>query len=355
MCKFLRMIIVILLTVTITRQYASGEDDYSVPLPGEEPEIPDYRGDIWTNKYMLGDGTKLREGWAEKGIVLSIDLVQSFQFLTDGGKDTGSDYGGSLDYELNLDFQKMGLWPGAFVRVFGETQYGDFVNSRVGALATNLDGVLPLSENKTTLTSVIFTQFLTEWAGLYLGKLETLDGDMNEFAHGRGKDQFLNQNFVFNPVTLRTAPYTTWGGGAIFVLPDDRGLFSLGALDPSGQPDEIGLDDIFEDGVVYTSELRLNVKPMNLPGHQSIGGTWSTKDYTLLDIDARGLLRDFITTGAIAPAKDDGSWSLYYNFDQFLYAEEEDITQGIGLFGRFGVADKETNPIEHFYSFGVGG
>lgn len=50
-----------------------------------------------------------------------------------GGLDEKDKIGGSLDYELHLDFQKMGLWPGAFVRLYGETQYGSFANSHTGA------------------------------------------------------------------------------------------------------------------------------------------------------------------------------------------------------------------------------
>ena len=50
-----------------------------------------------------------------------------------------------------------------------------------------------------------------------------------------------------------------------------------------------------------------------------------------------------------------GSWSVYYNFDQFLYTTKAVGSQGIGIFGRIGFADNDTNPIERLYSFGVGG
>ena len=38
-------------------------------------------------------------------------------------------------------------------------------------------------DDTTTLTSVVFTQFLAKWFGIYLGKLDTFGGDMNAFAH----------------------------------------------------------------------------------------------------------------------------------------------------------------------------
>ena len=50
-----------------------------------------------------------------------------------------------------------------------------------------------------------------------------------------------------------------------------------------------------------------------------------------------------------------GSWAVYYNFDQFLYTTKADGSQGIGIFGRIGFGDRNTNILEQFYSFGIGG
>jgi len=44
-----------------------------------------------------------------------------------------------------------------------------------------------------------------------------------------------------------------------------------------------------------------------------------------------------------------------YNFDQYFYQDTKDPTQGIGVFGRFGISDGKTNPVAQFYSFGFGG
>jgi porin len=53
--------------------------------------------------------------------------------------------------------------------------------------------------------------------------------------------------------------------------------------------------------------------------------------------------------------RESSSWSFYYNFDQYFYVEPQDKTQGVGLFGRFGISDGEANAVETFYSIGVGG
>jgi porin len=107
------------------------------------------------------------------------------------------------------------------------------------------------------------------------------------------------------------------------------------------------------------------VKPFGLPGHQLIGGTWNSQTYTSLAQDLRAsipvgsLLRGEIPMGGagseVVIREQSGSWSVYYNFDQFVYTTKADGSQGIGVFGRIGFGDRNTNVIEQFYSFGVGG
>ena len=46
---------------------------------------------------------------------------------------------------------------------------------------------------------------------------------------------------------------------------------------------------------------------------------------------------------------------VWYNFDQYLHVEKDDPSQGVGIFGRFGYSDGSVNPVQRFYSFGVGG
>jgi hypothetical protein len=135
--KFTFILLVFVLAVTATSFAEEGG--------GSLWPVPDYKGDIWKRPALTGDWGGARTNMADKGVTLSVNNVTTFQSVIDGGKDEGSEIGGSLDYELHMDFQKMGLWPGAFVRLYGETQYGNFINSRTGAaLAANLDGVLPL-------------------------------------------------------------------------------------------------------------------------------------------------------------------------------------------------------------------
>lgn len=96
-------------------------------------------------------------------------------------------------------------------------------------------------------------------------------------------------------------------------------------------------------------EYRVPTNFLNKPGHQLFAATWSSRNYAALNQDPRIILPN------VPIARTDGSWSAYWNFDQFLHVDPCDPTKGWGLFGRAGIADNDANPIAWFLSFGVGG
>ena len=288
-------------------------------------------------------------------VQLEVDFVQTFQGMVDGGIDEGSEYTGSLDYVLKLDIQKLGLWPGAFVLVRGETLFGDAVNGQIGSLmASNADALFPVpGEDLSTLTDLNIVQFLHPMAGIVLGKISTLDGDANEFAHGRGTDQFLNLALALNPVTLRTVPYSGLGAGLI-VVPTEEITLQILALDAEGTAQSDGFDTVFKDGTVLAFEGRIATHLFDLPGHHLLGGTWSSRNFVSTDQDRRLLLN--LLPGITIPAERvSDSWSVYYNFDQYLWQPEGNSERGVGVFGRLGFADEDASPIGWFVSVGVGG
>ncbi len=319
-----------------------------------KPKEPDF-----SSLKLTGDWYGQRTKLAENGITIDIDMTQTFQGVLHGGKEKNWKYGGSLDYWLKLDFQKMGLWEGAYVELRAETQFGEFINSDTGSvIPVATDGVFPLAEKHiTTLSSVVFTQFLSESFAIFFGKIDTFSGDNTFFAGDRGKENFMNLNFVANPVILTTVPYSTLGAGAVFFFPsataENPATLNFAFLGPDGQPDTAGWEDDFENGEVYAVEYSQPTNFFNLPGNQVFGTTYSTKDFTALDQDNRRILGALL--GLDTLKENEGSWCFYYNFSQYMFTEKQDPTQGIGLFGRFGLADDETNVSETFYSIGLGG
>lgn len=301
---------------------------------------------------MTGDWSGLRPQLEESGITFEADVTQLYQGVTHGGRDERFRYGGHGDYVTNIDFDKVAGLKGLFLKVRAEHRFGDNINADTGAfLPAGLTADLPvIDSNDVYLTNFLFTQFVSETTAFTFGKLDSLDGDLNAFAHGRGKDQFLNAGFVANPALLRIVPYSTLGAGLIQILgPEDMLTFLV--LNSVDTAETAGFEELFNDGVVLNVEGRFRTDFFNRPGHHLFGGAWSNRELVALAQDPRFL----IPGGNIPIARRDDAWGLYYNFDQYLVVDPDDSSRGWGLFGRAAITDGNPNPIEWFLSLGIGG
>ena len=127
-----------------------------------------YAGDLWSRPRLTGDWWESRDWLAKRGVTLDLDLLQVLQGVATGGRDTGVEYDGLVNYELNLDTGKLGLWPGGFLKVKAFTGYGDTVDQDSGAIVpVNMLGLLPDPDNSTTsaLMNLTFTQFSASGSG----------------------------------------------------------------------------------------------------------------------------------------------------------------------------------------------
>jgi hypothetical protein len=85
-------------------------------------DVPDnWGGDILSRPRLTGDWARLRDDLAQMGVVFDIDLLGTPQAVVSGGRSTGSGFWGNVDYTLNIDTQKLGLWPGGFFKFQGDT------------------------------------------------------------------------------------------------------------------------------------------------------------------------------------------------------------------------------------------
>jgi porin len=310
-----------------------------------------YSGDFWSRSTLTGDWGGIRNEWAAKGITFDINLTQTAMSVISGGKNIGWEYAGRGDLTFNVDTGKLGLWPGGFFTVEVEGNYNRSINLDTGAImAVNTNQLFPTTgAQEVNVPEVSFTQFLSHYFGITFGKFDTTSGDANEFAHGKGDKQFFNTALNFNPATLLTVPYSTLGAGVIILPTKDpnAAIISLLVLDSNGKADSFGFDTALEGSNTYTFQGRIRTDFFGMTGHQLVGATYSSKDFSSLDQE----LRIFVENGTIE--KENDSWSIYYNFDQYLYEPKKG--QGIGIFGRFGASDGDANPIHYFYSIGVGG
>jgi len=340
---------------------------------------PTWGGSFWDRPRLTGDWFGLRDEMGKKGIVVDIDLLQVPQGVMTGGRDTVAEYSGLAEYTLNVDTQKLGLWPGGFLNVMGMTNFGDNVNNASGAfIPPNMVSLLPQPADTTSaLMNLSFMQFLSPKFGIAVGKLYTLGGDNNEFAHDF-HSTFLYTALDFN-VTLGLFPFSAYGGTLIF-LPWEGAQFTVAVIDPSGTPTNNDITEAFSDGVLVNAEGRVTIKPFGLVGHQLLGFGWSNKERLKMQQDPDNLIRFLLEKRftrladpgpllrrilarffpellvPVQPAnKTENTWAVYYNFDQFLWSPKGQPDKGIGAFFRFGISDGIANPIKYAYNVGLGG
>jgi porin len=349
------------------------------PTCAQPVDIPaTWGGDFWSRPRLTGSWGGLRDDLGKKGVVLDLDLLQTPQGVASGGRDEVVRYWGLAEYTLNVDTQKLGLWPGGLLRVQGMSSFGQNVNNASGALfSPNFVSLLPEPGEPTTgLMNLTFTQFLSPRFGVFLGKVSGLGADDNTFAHGY-HSTFLNSALGLN-VVLSLFPLTAYGGGLV-LLPWKGAVFTVSALDPGGTATNNDLGDAFQDGVLVTAEGRVTITPFGLVGHQLLGGGWSNKERGSLVQDPSNFRRLLLTQqfprlanpGPVLtqflerffpellvptqPLNRVGyTWSVYYNFDQYLWSPEGAPDRGIGVFFRFGASDGVANPIKYAYNVGIG-
>jgi len=329
-----------------------------------EPASADpYSGGFFTRSTLTGDWGGARNDLAAKGITFDASLTQVEQGVASGGKNGSWEYGGRGDVNGLLDTQKLGLWPGGFLTVELEGNWSNSVNGKTGALSpVNENQLFPLpTGDNVALPALNFAQFVSPYAGAVVGKLDTMSGDANEFAHGKygkGDTQFLNTAFNINPTILMEAPYSTLGAGVIG-LPTkdpDEAIVSFIVLSADGKASTDGFDNLSGNRLSFNGEGRVRTDFFGVTGHQLVGAIYSNKQFTSIDQRIQfEPLQHRLGLGTQTIAKKDGSWAVYYNFDQFLYETDKAAGHGVGVFARFGASDGNPNFMQYFYSAGVGG
>jgi porin len=352
----------------------------AMPARAQLVDVPaTWGGDFEARPRLTGAWGGSRDELGKKGVVLDVDLVSTPTSVVGGGRSMGSDTWSNAYYTLNVDTGKLGLWPGGFLKIEGNTGFGSNVFSKVGAIVpVNTAALFPAPNDETTaLTNATFIQFLSEKFGLLIGKVNTLDSSPQEF-YGNYNTQFLNAAFCF-PMTLAQVPTSAYGGGAI-ALPTKSTVLSLIALDPNGTATDNSLNNVFNNGVMLVGSGQLTIKPFGLVGHQNLGFSWSNKERFSLEQDPSNIARLLLQArfpgladpgpilhdilarffpGLLVPAqpatRTNSTWSVSYSFDQYFWQPAGDAKHGVGVFVSVGASDGNPNPIKWAYLAGIGG
>jgi porin len=323
--------------------------------PFESPSAID---EVFNAPGLTGDWGGLRTQFAEQGLQFSLDFIGIVQSVMDGGFDETTRSLGSSEFIIDVDGEKLGLWPGFFARFAAQGRFGRNVLNESGALSVvSKDALFPADpdhENKDTLaiTEMNMTQFLTPWLGIYGGLLNTTSGDANEFSgFVRSQEHFQNLSLLASMVSARLVPNVTLGGG-IILIPTDNVVGTV---------------------TIMNTEESAGSNPFNTADGQTLVTEW-TVNHDLLDLPVRhvisfglGFNQDFFKFGdydywypddRIAGLKfgsKDESWAFWYNGQLAFWTHPTDADRQMGFFVRFGYADDETNFIEWNLAGGIGG
>jgi porin len=243
---------------------------------------------IWTRDKLLGDIGGLRSALGEHGIGVNLRLSQYYQGVTSGGVDTNAEYGGTMDYIVNVDGHKLGLWPGLLFNLHATTRFGNDVLADAGGLTlpnTGLMYPLPGDYDDTQVTGLLAMQTLAGGrATAAFGKLNVVDLVDMLFPHlaVAGQDGFLNVSSLVSALPwFRFIGLSMWGGGAW--LNTERGI--------EGGLVFYGLENVtntweftgFEDGVGMAGFWRWFYDIGGKPGYFLLLAGGATKDYNSLD------------------------------------------------------------------------
>ena len=299
--------------------------------------------------WLNGEETCYRKSWADNGVELQNNVTSYFFGNTHGGREQEFLFSGHGDYLAKFDINKMGGPQGQFLQIRAEHRFGESITNASGAfLPPTVATSIPIADSEQLyLTNVLFTQAFSESFAVYAGKMDTL-GSNSPFAGGRGIHQFSNLAFVGNPIGLRTVAYSSLGTGFV-ILKDRQPIFNFLVFNAKDTTATDGFSELFADGVVLAPELTLPTNFLGLRGSHSFGGIWNSRKFASLSQSP------LVFFPSVPIARQSGSWALTYEFDQYLFADPCDSKRGWGVFGRYGIADPETNPIRYFASVGVGG
>jgi porin len=246
--------------------------------------------DMWTRDQLTGDWGGLRSDLTKYGIDIDLRLSQYWQGVTSGGRDEHDEYGGTMDYQVNLDGPKLfGSWEGFSVNIHARTRWGDDINAEAGELVIPNTGLLmpaPGNYHDTDITGFIASQYLPFNGGLAnvtLGKLDVIDTVNLFFPEvASGQEGFMNMSSMVSAMPWFGAVrgLSLYGGYAVAInqefMSPSTGLLVTGTENVSTTNGQLA--DSFEDGVWIAGFHRFFWKMDDKAGHFMVFAGASTAD-----------------------------------------------------------------------------
>ncbi len=210
-----------------------------------------------------------------------------------------AEYGGKVDWILDVDVSKfLGLWPGLFINLHAETQYGKSILANAGpSVLPNTPMLLPLPNcGCTEITNLTLMQGLWEGeiplqgdkgaAVVAVGKLNIVDLLTTSFPNfGYGLEGFLNFNALYPAWPYLRFWFISQYGASVVLFNEDRGMPQVSFLvyGQDNVSDKWDISDSFSDGVGLMGLFRVFWDLGGKPGYAAVLATGGTKEYSVVD------------------------------------------------------------------------
>ena len=320
----------------------------------EEPPNGSETPSLWERETLTNDWFGLGRKLAERGVSVNLGLTQVYQANLQGAMSThrrSECYAGSYDLELEMDMEKLFRLPSGSFYLLAEGSWSEGID------ASSIRSLFGVNDDASGDRFIGVTQLWYEQALLdgrlrfRLGKLDLTGGfecrgcpvafDASAYSNDE-TSQFLNGALVNNP----TIPFPENGLGlAAYLQPLEWWYVAAGVADAQADARETGFNTAFHGRSDFFSIFETGVVPhLPSPKGRLMGayriGLWydpQPKDR----FDGRGAKRDDV--------------GFYLSFDQMALKEnaDEGDAQGLGLFARYGVADRGVNEVKSFWSLGA--
>jgi len=321
----------------VTDAPPSGHDPKAVADPKELLSAKSF----WEQDKLTGNWWGFRDTLAEHGVMLESSVTQFYQGATSGGNEQMGRYGGKWDVYLILDSERMGLWKGGNLLVHGvDWQFGQNANlDAVGLAPVNGNLTTPLPTKPAfALTNLLFSQKLPYDFSFLVGRTNLMDvWSLLYPNYGRGVDGFMNLSLLLPlnavpsvPIISNTAGFLHGGAKGI-----NAGFL---VMESQNSPTTVGLD--FPNGVTLVGLARYNSNFFDLPGTQTLLGSYATGSYTSFD-DAGWVITP---TGGVIPGKQSGTWMVTYIGEQRYWMHPHNEKRYAQVTGRVGYSSEDTSP-----------
>jgi hypothetical protein len=305
---------------------------------------------LWTREKLTGDWGGGRTYLSDHGLDFGLRLSQYWQEVSTGGRDTNNEWGGTMDYRLTVDTNKLlGTWKGFSIDMHARTRWGQDVLADAGGFALPNTGLLmpaPGDYHDTDITGLTINQYFPvgeKHLGLAtLGLLDIPDA-LTLFwpSVGYGQEGFMNTNALVSALPWFGAVQglSLYGGWLATINKEYKigqsAILVTGTQNASTEMSTDSFSDSFEDGVWIAAFHRFLYKIDDKPGYFMVFGGYSTKDQASNDphdfVIKPGVIASNKTTEIIGPTIEDTDekkpWDIALYLSQVFWQAEQDPTR----------------------------